>query len=317
MAKLVFLLQTLAYGWLFALVKLLRLLAAWLRRFCEPRRGYRDSPYRCVPINQPAFVKPDPLIYDQYYLASLGLAVTWDNPDIELLHNGVPIQPHDLKADTTYSVVARIWNASPLAPVAQMPVSFSYLAFGIGTKRIAIGGAKVNLGVKGSASHPAFATVPWHTPSLAGHYCLLIELLPPDDLNFKNNLGQENTDVGVAQSPAVFQFPLRNDSLHPHRYRLQADGYVLPAPDPCAPRHSEELRLARLARHRRQKHPVPAGWSVQIVPDTASLAPDESAPIQVTVTPPAGFTGSRPVNVNAFREDGVLAGGVTLTVLSG
>ena len=31
------------------------------------------------------------MIYDQYYLTGLGLAVTWDNPDIQLYLNGSPV----------------------------------------------------------------------------------------------------------------------------------------------------------------------------------------------------------------------------------
>jgi hypothetical protein len=48
-------------------------------------------PNRCAPINNQAFVRPDLLIYDQYYLTSLGLSVTWDNPDIQLYLNGLAV----------------------------------------------------------------------------------------------------------------------------------------------------------------------------------------------------------------------------------
>jgi len=58
------------------------------------------------------------------------------------------------------------------------------------------------------------------------------------------------------------------------------------------------------------------GWQVKIVPETAPLVPDQSVSIQVTVTPPAGFKGTQPINVNAFHEEG-LAGGVTLGVTTG
>jgi hypothetical protein len=319
MNKFAFVLRTLLFGWLVALRNLVPLFLQWLKRECRhdegPGRLAKASPYVCVPIDEPAFVKPDPLIYAQYFLASLGLAVTWDNPDIELRLNGIPVPSSQLKPGTTYDVVARIWNASPFAPVVQMPVSFSYLDFGIGTVRVPIASTKIDLGVIGGPNDPAFATVPWKTPDTPGHYCLLVELDPFDDMNFFNNLGQENVQVGAPHSPAVFQFPLRNDTKRRHVYRLEADAYIIPDRDPCDDRErTDEMRRAQLARHQRGAHPIPAGWQVKIVPDSATLAPNQSIPIEVTVTPPSGFKGTQPINVNAFHDEG-LAGGVTLTVV--
>ena len=78
-------LKALLYGWLIALIALVRSLPS----LCRRRRGMTNDEEHerkrartwCVPIHDPAYVRPDPLIYDQYYLLELGLNVTWDNPD--------------------------------------------------------------------------------------------------------------------------------------------------------------------------------------------------------------------------------------------
>jgi hypothetical protein len=131
-----FVVRTLLYGWLIALRDLAcviwKLSARWWDRQCC---GHVPTPRHCVPINEPPFVRPDPLIYDQYYLTTLGLAVTWDNPDIQLYLNGAPVSSSQLQPGTTYEVVAQIWNNSTEAPVVNMPVAFSFLEFGVATVR--------------------------------------------------------------------------------------------------------------------------------------------------------------------------------------
>jgi hypothetical protein len=305
--------RTLLYGWLLAIRDLLARLSRARRlqkRHGRTKRERRISRARCVPIDHPAFVRPDPLLYSQWYLLSLGLAVTWDNPDIQLWRGGVAVSSSLLEPDTTYDVVARIWNASPDAPVIQMPVHFSYLDFGAGTISVPIASDTVNIGVKGSASQPAFATVPWRTPSMPGHYCLQVLLEPADDSNFANNLGQENTNVGHATSPAEFTFALRNDTPWPHRYRFAVDGYLLPPQEPCS---HEEAAARRLQRHKLPSHALPPGWVVALEPETPSLDAGEQIVVSATITPPSNWSGSQAVNVNAYHEHG-LAGGVTFTV---
>ncbi|HKW02570.1 MAG TPA: hypothetical protein VJN96_22280 [Vicinamibacterales bacterium] len=283
----------------------------WKRR---KHHGKVPTPERCVPLDNPAFVRPDPMIYDQYFLISLGLDVTWDNPDIQLFLNGAPVSSSDLLAGTTYDVVAQIWNNSTDAPVVGLPVAFSFLDFGVGTVSVPIGSTTVDLGVKGGPNCPAFAHMSWTTPTTPGHYCVQVLLQPADDSNAQNNLGQENTNVGVAHSPAVFTWTLRNVTDAKQTYRFETDAYVLGTPDQCdANSGSDAARRARLARHRRGTHPVPAGWTVTVNPATPTLDPGQEIAITVSATPPPGFTGEQPLNVNAFHSKG-LAGGVTLTV---
>lgn|SRR5271169_4233013 len=314
MKMFLFFLKTLLYGWTVALVELWRLLCHLLKQWCG-RRHKRKVPsrHRCIPINNPAFVRPDPMIYDQYYLTSLGLAVTWDNPDIQLYLNGTPVSSSLLLQGTTYEVVAQIWNNSTDAPVVGMPVAFSFLEFGVGTTSVPIGATQIDLGVKGGPNCPAYASMLWTTPTTPGHYCIQVLLQPADDTNTQNNLGQENTNVGTAHSPAVFTFTLRNDTDRPQTYNFAVDAYVPGTPDPCGATNSAKDRAARVARHRRGVQPVPPGWQITMVPETPTLDPDQSAVITITAAPPAGFTGNQVLNVNAFHPAGI-AGGVTLTV---
>lgn len=322
-------LRALLYEWIVRLFELIRMLLAEIRRWCAraslPGRLNRSAKEHCVKISDPAYKRPDPLIYDQYYLMGQGFAVTWDNPDIGLFHNGALVPSHLLQPDTDYQVVARIWNNSTEAPVVGLPVNFSYLSFGMGVQSHPIASTSVNLGVKGGPNHPAFAQVTWHTPATPGHYCIQTSFFWADDVNPNNNLGQENTDVGTAHSPVQFTFQLRNDTRKRQRYRFDTDGYGIPPRDPCdqrkpapPPRHTPPReKPGTIAvvppKHDRRNYPLPAGWSVTFSPAQPALDPNQEIQMTVTVTPPNGFKGRQAVNVHGFHADG-LAGGVTLYV---
>jgi hypothetical protein len=321
--------QLVLYGWLFRLPLILKqLLELLMRRCCKRRKWHRgQSPVRCLNIPSDIFKRPDPTIYCQKYLKSLGLAVTYNNPDITLYENGFPVNSHALKPNTTYDVQARIWNNSTEAPAVHMPVRYSYYNFGIGQKYNPIGQTHVNLPVKGAIGHPTIAHMQWTTPATAGHYCLFVELIWGDDANPKNNLGQENTDVKKLNSPhAQFKFPLRNDTGRPGLFRLTADNYKPPPPPPCkqqppakTPEMTDEecadkLREA-VSRHGASQFPVPPGWRVEIRPEHVLLAPEQEQEITVDVTAPDdNFQGQETFNVNAFDEQNRLVGGVTLMV---
>ena len=301
------------------LFKLIAAIIAIIRRLCEnARQGDRErrrSRDHCVPINEPAYKRPDPLIYAQFYLMSLGIAVTWDNPDIQLFSaGGVPVPSHLLKPDTDYDIVARIWNGSTEAPVVSLPVHFSYLSFGVQMVSNPIGSTFVDLGVKGGPGCPTFGKVKWRTPKVAGHYCIQVLLDWLDDLNPANNLGQENVDVGVVHSPANFTFTLRNPTRERLEYRFETDAYRIPPRDPCR-NHPEAdgRRQAALGKHNRTNYPLPAAWSVEFVPAAPLVPGGAEETIAVKVIAPDGFRGTQAVNVHAFNRYG-LAGGVTLYV---
>lgn len=295
----------------------------------EPRPPQRTD---CQSIPSSIYRRPDPLIYDQFYLASQGLAVTWDNPDVTIELDGVPVDAHNLKPATTYDIIARVWNSSTDAPALYLPVYFSFLSFGIGTTKTLIPGATyVSVGVKGSPSCPAYAHHSWTTPATPGHYCLQVELDPPDpttglrsidDANLANNLGQSNTDVRPLNSPqARFSFPIHNPYREPQTITLRADDYAISTPKPCrdapatTPEQSEQERAQRrrraLAAHGKDRFSSPAGWEISIEPAQLHLEPGKTREVSVIATTPAGFTGRQPINVNAFVGE-TLLGGVTL-----
>lgn len=328
-APLVSFLKAVLYEWLVSLIRLIRILCERCRIMKRkndwPARQRLTAKQPCVPISDPAFKRPDPLIYDQYYLMSLGYAVTWDNPDIEVQKEGVTVPSHALDPDTDYELVARIWNNSTEAPIVGLPVQFSFLSFGAGVQSHYIGQTAVNLGVKGGPNHPAFAKVPWKTPAQQGHYCVQVGFQWIDDVNPFNNLGQENTDVGKAHSPAEFKFQLRNNTRKRQKFDLDVDTYGIPPRDPCDQRPNKPGSTAPAPpkppgagstvppKHKRENYPVPPGWSVVLNPKSPTLDPHEEITVQVSITPPDAFTGRQPFNVNAFHSQG-LAGGVTLFV---
>lgn len=291
-------------------------------RGCVHRPKAPGRPSRSVTIPDWAYREPDPLIYSQEWLMSQGLAVTWQNPDVHLVlasASTVPVPSHALKPDTVYRIVANVWNGSPYAPVAQLPVHFSYLHFGIGGGSTAIGSTEVDLPVKGAAGTPAVATIDWRTPAAPAHYCIQVRLDWPFDANPKNNMGQHNVDVKQLNSPkAMFVVPVRNDRRGTLRLRLEVDAYALGAPPPCPPAGREaelpERRRAQvLASHSAGHHPLPNGWSVTLSEpaDGLLLAAGETVDVTVTALAPEGFKGRQAINLKAVAGTDLI-GGVTL-----
>jgi hypothetical protein len=310
---------------LLGLIGLIRLLQGFLRRWCckgvaAPKGTGSEGhpPSRDVHVPPHTYKRPDPTIYSQYYLMSQGLAVTWDNPDIQLYDGATPVSSHALIPGKAYTIRARIWNGSVDAPAVNVLVRFSYLSFGAGTVKQHIGQKLVDVPVKGAAGLPALAEHLWTTPSTPGHYCIQVELVWPDDANPNNNLGQENVDVKPLNSPrATFTFTLRNDSAFRRRLLLQADAYRVPPRDPCAehqPAGGDPARRQErdpYARHRPGANPLPAGWQIAYRPGSAvELGPGEEQLITVDVTAPDGFVGRQAINVNAL-DGATLVGGVT------
>jgi hypothetical protein len=282
-----------------------------------------------------AYIRPDPLIYAQYYLMARSLAVTWDNPDIELFDNGAPVSSASLLPSHDYEVRVRIWNGSYDAPALGVGVTLSFLSFGIATTSTPVGTTLVNLGAKGAPDCPAFAAFTWRTPPAAGHYCLQASLEWHDDANPDNNLGQENVNVGIASSPATFAFRLRNTASVRRRFVLEADTYAIPAQRACDDDYRRQFgeaeqfpsRLAESQAHwawalREQPYGafgLPGDWSVSFTPGEPVLDAGEMRDISVSIEPadPA-FHGRRAFNVHGFalgaEGERTLVGGVTLVV---
>jgi hypothetical protein len=311
------LILVLLFKWVLWIIRVVRALVKKLITYCRkkklPRAERKEVNQRCVPINSPVYHKPDPMLYSQPYLMSKGLAVTWDNPDIQLKKNGVPVDSSKLEPNTEYEVEARIWNNSMFAPAPDMPVKFSYLDFGIGTTPIFISETLVDLGVKGGAQCPAYAKATWKTPATEGHYCLQVLLKWSDDAEPNNNLGQENTNVGIFHSPAHFSFRLKNRKKRKDTIRFETDTYTLPVLMDCDEKEKTFThRKDPLALHRRNNYPIPEGWIVKILPEITHLEPGEEIEVTVEITHPTGFAGEKRFNINGFDLQNNLVGGITL-----
>ena len=311
---------------LFGLIGLVRLVQGILKKLClkliaAPKGTGSENhpPSKGVKVPPSIYKRPDPMIYSQYYLMAKGLAVTWDNPDIQLFDGSLPVSSHDLTPAKLYTIQARIYNGSTEAAAVNMQVRFYYLSFGIGTVKNYIGQTLVDVPVKGAvAGLPAIATCPWVTPAVAGHYCIQAELVWSDDANPDNNLGQENVDVKKLNSPnATFQFMLRNDAVFPRRIRLEADSYAIPPKEDCPPSRGTGQREHNhqrdpYARHRPTAYPAAPGWQLAYLNGQEfTLEPGQQEPVRFKVTAFDGFTGRQVINVNAF-DGSILVGGVTL-----
>ena len=318
------LLKAIAYGWILIIIEFLKNFIQAIKKFCAflklPHIDQNDLQNKCRKFDPPALHQPDPCIYSQQYLLSLGLPVTWDNPDISLLLNGAVVPETNLLPDTDYEIDATIWNNSYDAPVVGLRVEFAFLSFGASTVTNPIGATYIDLGVKGGPNCPALAKMPWRTPVTPGHFCLLVNILWADDANPNNNLGQNNVDVVEAHSPADFSFQLKNNTDTTNDYVFEVDTYAIPTSPDCPPKLSaaetgnfaERLRRIKTV-HNKANFPIPAGWTMNIVPPEVTLASGAQASIAVSISPPTGFTGTMPFNVNARYKDRY-AGGVTLYV---
>lgn len=159
----------------------------------------------CVYIPERIINRPDPCLYDQFLLMQLGLPVTWDNPDVAILQNGIEQNTYDLVADTEYDVVITVHNSSREKPAVGTQVEVQWIEFGAGGQiRHPVASAIADAPVwPGTAS----VAVAWRTPASPGHYCIEVDLAHPDDGNPSNNRGWNNTQVRAAASE--IQTPIR------------------------------------------------------------------------------------------------------------
>jgi hypothetical protein len=318
------LLKVITYKWVFALINIVKRICDIIVKTCNRSKlshaEKNSTSTKCSVIDHPAFQKPDPLIYCQKYFLKLGLAVTWDNPDIVFRRNGVIVTENILLPNTDYEIDARIWNNSYDAPVVGLKIDFMYLNFGIsGAALNPIGSKVINLGVKGGVNHPAHAIVNWRTPPVpVGQYSIQVSFKCVDDLNSENNVGINSIDIVAPQSPAIFTFPLRNETQKQQLYAFEIDTYTLPQrcqyDSKKVPKTNDQKWKVIQNIHNKIDYPIPVGWDVKITPERVSLEPDEIKDIQVKITPPDSFKGKQPFNINAKYGNNFNAGGVTLIV---
>jgi hypothetical protein len=170
----------------------------WICRLWIIVLGKRKGGRPCVYIPERIINRPDPCIYSQFLLMQLNLPVTWDNPDVAILLNGVEQNTYDLLVDTEYEVVITVHNSSRDKPAPGTRVEVRWIEFGAGAQiRHAITTLTANV-----PTWPGIDQVftRWRTPASPGHYCLEVELFHPNDGNPSNNRGWNNTQVKAAAS---------------------------------------------------------------------------------------------------------------------
>jgi hypothetical protein len=326
-----------------ALPKWIKLVAALIVRLCKLEwRSHGKQSIDCLPIPSGVYLRPDACIYSQQYLMSVGMAVTWDNPDVTLTDalNNV-VGSHDLKPSTPYTVTASIHNRKNDTPVPSMPVVFKLIGFGVSGPTVQdIGSTVVDLPVRGAPGEPARASVTWTTPPTPGHYCIVIEAVVTDDANPLDNVGQHNTVVqGVARGQAiVLRFPVHNPLQGARTFAVRLHSYQLPT-EPLVrgglgeharraagaastggsrgPRESDASLLARVvAANRAELFPAPPEWEPAVSQAEVTVEPDRPVELVFTATVPnSAPTGLRqPFHISVSEQStNRPVGGVTTT----
>jgi hypothetical protein len=302
----------------------------------------RENP--CADIPERFWRRPDPYIYDQSYLASLGIAITWDNPDIWFERGGARISDN-LDPATDYEIVAAVHNGSVEAPAFNTIVEFYSRDYGAGATPVYLGAANLPV-VPVQGLGPGFARFGWTTPPGGGHFCILVRLIAVDDTNLLNNEGQKNVRVvHPTAGSATLTLPLFNTGRDALRLSVRPSAYALVASETLddipseptgrqqsglferlrsSPREIEALRdadvrplLSNLQRavieaNPNDGFPVSREWVLDLPREEIVVAPGESRTASVSVTlPPSAASGTYPVTLNAYRDDGTLFGGVT------
>jgi len=292
-------------GLLIALLLLgLALLVLWLR-WRKGRKEYEKQ--RCIEIPPDVVRRPDPCLYSQPYLMAKGLAVTWDNPDIQVTNlGGTPVPSSNLQPNTDYIVAATIHNASFDAALG-VEVRCVYRPFSFGTPdRVPVEADAngnpavriVHIGPWGSA----IAKFRWRTPASGGHFCLQVECYHPSDREPNNNVGQENTDVRTAASDVNLVIPLFNARARHAQAFIFANEYTIAEVD-------VRLRLHQIRGYKGIDRPTlraaagaGAGGSTEELMRAAER--DALRGARIRLAPNAGGRGSRGVGYRVYGYDG-------------
>lgn len=180
--------------------------ASW----CKPRHGRPVT--CCARVNTPPD-RPDLATYSQLEQISLGLAPSWNSPDITTNNDF----PWTLLAQAV--VVVR--NLSATASAVNALVNVSTSAFGIGMPRTLLSGLQVSLG----PSQQVTLNYPYTAAILAGDPSIgtFVDIQHPYDKRLINNKGAQ-TLKGVTTSKAgrsiAFTFPVANQQAAPRTIAL-------------------------------------------------------------------------------------------------
>ncbi len=278
-----------------------------------PRLDCMHPPSRVIDL-------PDPFLYSQFYLRTLGLPVTWDNPDIRILADGQEVYTYDLLPDTEYRAEITVHNNSA-KPAPDTRVQASWLEFGVGGSIAAshpICDRAISLPSRGQPGEPAKVLTTWRTPTEPGHYCIEVQLSHPMDGNSGNNRGWNNTVVKRARPgqavlldiPVWNAFPVAGYASMElqgaaSQVQLRLDSYTLRLPPEEGDRGVESF-----FGH------VAARWNAEIDRTALRLQPGhgpENAALRMTVPAEAPVGTCQLFNVSGAVK-GRPVGGVTLIV---
>lgn len=282
----------------------LALLVLWLR-WRKGRKEYEKQ--RCIEIPPDVVRRPDPCLYSQPYLMAKGLAVTWDNPDIQVTDlGGTPVPSSNLQPNTDYIVAATIHNASFDAALG-VEVRCVYRPFSFGTPdRVPVEtDANGNPAVRIVHIGPwgaAIAKFRWHTPASGGHFCLQVECYHPADREPNNNIGQENTDVRTAASDVNLVIPLFNARARHAQAFIFANEYAIAEAD-------VRLRLHQIRGYKGIDRPTlraAAGAGTRGSTEELMRAAERDAlrGSRIRLAPNPGGRGSRGVGYRVYGYDG-------------
>jgi len=305
-----------------AFLRLFPLLCRRLRDCWRQRTG-PDQALPCLPIPAGVWLRPDAYLYSQRYLMSLGMAVTWDNPDVTLTDMaGNVVGSHDLSPDTKYRITALIHNKAADAPAPGLPVVFTLIAFGAGgATRQTIGVTPIDLPVRAAPGEPAPASVIWTTPPVPDHYCIEIDAAWPDDAFPIDNVGQHNTVVrraGAGERLHV-RVPIHDRYAQQTRVQARVDSYRLPA-RPLL-REEGQSRAAHLERvvqaNAAERFPADPTWGAGVSARETLLDEGGHGAVDFEATVPAGAAAGSEQRFNVSVHDlssGRAIGGVTVII---
>lgn len=247
---------------IFPIVVILRIKELFLELLKKNNLFEKKDEEPCPPLPETVIRRPDPCIYSQGLLASQGLPVTWNNPDIWVARADSPgtVEPdsYHLEDDTDYIVSVQVHNASTDLAIG-VRVRLTYRPWSFASQEITpvetdINGKEVFRFVDVMPTPSSTVTqFNWHTPRVepgeeSRHFCLQARLYHPMDINTGNNLGQENTvvyrdnpgDVEPGEE-VTLTVPLFNRARAERRFQFETTAYEIQTED----RVTLELKTAR------------------------------------------------------------------------
>ena len=179
----------------------------------------------------------DPYIYSQQDGNTWHLAdgrYTYDNPCIKIYevdkdNQETYVDSNELVYDRNYKVRIQIYNNLDVI-CEDVEVTLSWAMFSVSNDWhliTTLGPVEVDV-QESSSTEIAEVAIEW-SPGFVGHICLSAKISYLYDENEGNNVGQENTDVGISDSPAESWFLVsnqKNGTYYPYLEVRQQGDYL-------------------------------------------------------------------------------------------